>query len=227
MLECTGTPPRSLDTTPPAALAPPAHNQGAPVTPSPVVTGKNKNATTRVAPLSNGCLGDVSLGDRLEERNPESEGDSRVEGTDVSSLASTESRMPRPLARNVVVEFGDTVGERATRAALNRAAAFGEGRIDPRAVVAVEREALAELQNPRLVSYSPYTIVVTSRHTSKECCFLRRRRLLNPRNHRSAVYCSHDLYNLPLWKDPCSSASRVLVYPSPVRMEDNGLPPLN
>ncbi|CAM9454807.1 unnamed protein product, partial [Pylaiella littoralis] len=151
MLECTGTPPRSLDTTPPAALAPPAHNQGASFTPSPVVTGKNKNATARVAPLSDGCLGDVPLGDRLEERNPESEGDSRVEGTDVSSLASTESRMPRPLARNVVVEFGDTVGERATRAALNRAAAFGEGRIDPRAIVSVEREALAKLQNPRLV----------------------------------------------------------------------------
>lgn len=156
MLECTGATPRPLDTSPPAALAPPTHVQGAPVAPPPVVTGNNKKATARVAPLSDDCVGDIPLGDHLGERKQELEDGSRMEGTDVSSLAFTESHIPRPLARNVVIEFGDIVGERATRAALNRAAAFGEERIDPRAVVGVEREAIAKLQNPRLVSFRPY-----------------------------------------------------------------------
>lgn len=156
MLECTGATPHPLDTSPPAALAPPTHDQGAPVAPPPVVTGINKKAAARVAPLSDGCVGNVPLGDHLDERKQKLADGSRTEGTDVSSLASTGSHIPRPLARNVVIEFGDIVGERATRAALNRAAAFGEGRIDPRAVVAVEREAIAKLQNPRLVSFHPY-----------------------------------------------------------------------
>lgn len=151
MLECTGTTPRPLDTSPPAALARPSYNQAA-VAPPPVVTRNTDKVTTGVAPLSGGCLADVVLEDHLHERIPESECGTRMEGTDVSSLASTGGHTLRPLARNVVLEFGDTVGERATRATLNRAAAFGEERIDPRAVVAVEREAIAKLQNPRLVS---------------------------------------------------------------------------
>lgn len=135
MLECTGATPRSLDTSAPAPLELPT----------------TINETAAVAPLSDACLGTVSLEDHLGERASETEDGSRTEGTDVSALASTEVPMPRPLARNVTLEFGDIVGERATRAALNRAAAIGEGRIDPRAVVAVERAAIAKLQNPRVV----------------------------------------------------------------------------
>ena len=135
MLECTGATPRSLDTSPPAPLGVPATTIEA----------------AAVAPLSDARLRAVSLEDHLGERTSETEDGSRTEGTDVSPLASTESPMPRPLARNVTLEFGDSVGERATRAALNRAAAIGEGRIDPRAVVAVERAAMAKLQNPRVV----------------------------------------------------------------------------
>lgn len=104
-----------------------------------------------MAPLSDACLGVVSLEEHLEGQASETDDGSRTEGTDVSALASTADPRPRPLARNVTLEFGDIVGERATRAALNRAAAVGEGRIDPRAVVTVERAALAKLQNPRLV----------------------------------------------------------------------------
>eukprot|EP00903_Cladosiphon_okamuranus_P016097 g14858.t2 len=104
-----------------------------------------------VAPLSDASLGVVSLEDHLGGRTSETQDGSRTEGIDVGALASTEGPMPRPLARNVTLEFGDAVGERATRAALNRAVAIGEGRIDPRAVVAVERAAMAKLQNPRVV----------------------------------------------------------------------------
>lgn len=146
MLECTGATPRSLDTSPPAPLGLAAHSPNTPATSPPTI-----NDTAAVAPLSDGCLGAVSLEDHLGERTSEAGDGSQTEGTDVSALASTELPMPRPLARNVVLEFGDIVGERATRAVLNRAAAIGEGRIDPRAVVAVERAAIAKLQNPRVV----------------------------------------------------------------------------
>lgn len=141
MLECTGVTPRSLDISPPAPLGLPTYGPNTPA----------HNDTVAVAPLSDGCLGDISLEDHLGEGTSETEDGSRTEGTDVSALASTEVPMPHPLARNVTLEFGDIVGERATRAALNRAAAIGEGRIDPRAVVAVERAAIAKLQNPRVV----------------------------------------------------------------------------
>lgn len=146
MLECTGATPRSLDSSPPAPLGLPTHSANIPDTSPP--TNSEKAA---VAPLSDACLGAVSPEDHLGERTSDTEDGSRAEGTDVSALASTVGPMPRPLARNVTLEFGDFVGERATRAALNRAAAIGEGRIDPRAVVAVEREAIAKLQNPRVV----------------------------------------------------------------------------
>eukprot|EP00752_Nemacystus_decipiens_P011329 g10067.t1 len=135
MLECTGATPRSLDTSPPAPLS----------------RATTINETTAVAPLSDACLGAVSLEDHLGERTSDTEDGSLTEGTDVSAFASTEGPMSCPLARNVTLEFGDFVGERVTRAALNRAAAIGEGRIDPRAVVAVERAAIAKLQNPRVV----------------------------------------------------------------------------
>lgn len=146
MLECTGATPRALDTSPPAPLGLPAYSPNSPATSPPTI-----NKTAAVAPLSDAYLGAVSLADHLGERTSETEDGSRTEATDVSALASTQVPMPRPLARNVTLEFGDTVGERATRAALNRAAAVGEGRIDPRAVVAVERAAIAKLQNPRVV----------------------------------------------------------------------------
>lgn len=139
MLECTRATPRSLDTSPPAPLELRAT--------SPPIS----NETAAVAPLSDGCLGAVSLEEHFGKRTSETGDGSRTEGTEVSAFASTEGPMPQPLARNVTLEFGDVVGERATRAAVNRAAATGEGRIDPRAVVAVERAAMAKLQNPRVV----------------------------------------------------------------------------
>lgn len=83
-------------------------------------------------------------------------GDTRIEqlteGTDSGALAAREDTMQPPLPRNLVLEFGDLVGKRAACGTLNRAAAFGESRVDPRALVAVERAAIEKLQNPRLVS---------------------------------------------------------------------------
>ncbi len=156
MLECTGATPRPLDTSPPTPLAPPTHGQTARVAPPPTIAGSDNSETTAVAPISDGCLGTAALADHVREREPLPEAggddDSQTEGTEVSALASTEGPVPRPLARNMTLEFGDVIGEKATRAALNRAAAIGEGRIDPRAVVAVGRAAVAKLQNPRVVS---------------------------------------------------------------------------
>ncbi|CAM9091877.1 unnamed protein product [Ectocarpus fasciculatus] len=148
MLECTGVTPRPLDTSPPAPLSPPAcRTNNAPAS---VVVGNNHKAIVQVAPPSNESLGSGPE-DALKERVPEMGDDLQTQGTDVSTLASTDS-VPIPhLSRNVVLEFGDLIGERVARSALNRAAAFGEGRVDPRAVVAVERAAVAKLQNPRVV----------------------------------------------------------------------------
>lgn len=149
MLECTGVTPRPLDTSPPAPLSPPACRKNN--APASVVVDNNYKAIVQVAPPSNESLGSGPE-DALKERVPEVGDDLQTQGTDVSTLASTDS-VPIPhLSRNVVLEFGDLIGERVARATLNRAAAFGEGRVDPRAVVAVERAAVAKLQNPRVVS---------------------------------------------------------------------------
>lgn len=166
MLECTGATPRPLDTSPPTPLAPPTQSQNAPVLPPPTIAGSINSETRAVAPLSDGCLGtaaDLGLAGHAREPPPQplpdeagGEDDSQTVGTDVSALASTDGPTPRPrprpMTRNVTLEFGDVIGEKATRAALNRAAAIGEGRVDPRAVVAVGRAAVAKLQNPRVVS---------------------------------------------------------------------------
>ncbi|CAM9610698.1 unnamed protein product, partial [Choristocarpus tenellus] len=56
------------------------------------------------------------------------------------------------MPRNVVLDYGDRVGEHLVRGAVNQAAA-GEGRIDPRALVAVERASLARLQCPRVIGH--------------------------------------------------------------------------
>ena len=154
MLECTGATPRPLDNSPPTPLVPLTHSENAPLNPPPTMVGSKDSETTAVAPLSDGCVGTVPLGDHVREQSSEAgaDDDSKTEGTDVSALASTEGPMPRPLPRNMTLEFGDVIGEKATRAALNRAAAIGERRIDPRAVVAVGRAAVAKLQNPRVAS---------------------------------------------------------------------------
>lgn len=153
MLEYTGVIPHPLDVSPPAALAPRACSRIASFALPSMSINQNGNTTpSTMAPLADGCLGNDLLSANLEDRQAESGDDSWTEGTDISALASTDYPAPYPLARNAVVEFGDIVGERATRAALNRAAAFGEERVDPRAVVALERAAIAKLQNPRVVS---------------------------------------------------------------------------
>ncbi|CAM9950707.1 unnamed protein product, partial [Ectocarpus sp. 12 AP-2014] len=147
MLECTGATPRPLDTSPPAPLSPRAcRKKNAPAS---LVVGSKYRAPTPVAPPSNERLGSGPE-DTLQERVPEIGDDLQTQGTDVSTLASTDSPIPH-LSRNLVLEFGDLIGERVARAALNRAAVFGEERVDPRAVVAVERAAVAKLQNPRVV----------------------------------------------------------------------------
>ncbi|CAM9405657.1 unnamed protein product [Ectocarpus sp. 4 AP-2014] len=147
MLECTGATPRPLDTSPPTPLSPHARRKNN--APASVVVGSNYKAPTPVAPPSNERLGSGPEA-TLKERVPEIGDDVQTQGTDVSTLASTDSSIPH-LSRNVVLEFGDLIGERVARAALNRAAVFGEERVDPRAVVAVERAAVAKLQNPRVV----------------------------------------------------------------------------
>lgn len=129
--------------------------------------GSNYKAPTQVAPPSNERLGSGPE-DTLKERVPEIGDDLQTQGTDVSTLASTDSPIP-PLARNVVLEFGDLIGERVARAALNRAAAFGEERVDPRAVVAVERAAVAKLQNPRVVSGTQRVVNSLSHRTFRSC----------------------------------------------------------
>lgn len=57
-----------------------------------------------------------------------------------------------PMSRNTVLEYGDFAGERAVREVLNYNGSFGEGRLDPREAVNIERAATDKLQNPRLVS---------------------------------------------------------------------------
>lgn len=155
MLECTGATPHPLDTSPPPPLSPRACRINN--APTSVVVGSNYKATAQMAPPSNECLGSGAE-DTLKERVPEIGDDLQTQGTDVSTLASIDSPIPH-LTRNVVLEFGDLIGERVTRAALNRAAACGEERVDPRAVVAVERAAVAKLQNPRVVSRARWSTV--------------------------------------------------------------------
>lgn len=70
-------------------------------------------------------------------------------------LAVTRSAPPMP--RNVVLEYGDFAGERAVRGVLNCDESFGEGRLDPREAVDIERAATDKLQNPRLVSEPWYS----------------------------------------------------------------------
>lgn len=161
MLECTGAAPRSLSTTPPAPLAP-AHISSAVVPPSCIAS--EHNATT--LPLKNGCLDPptsvktdtASVVSSADNVTPASESvgsrtERRTEGGDPVTLSAREiATPPPPLPRNLVLEFGDFAGKRAVCGTLNRAAAFGESRVDPRAVVAVERAAIEKLQNPRLVS---------------------------------------------------------------------------
>ncbi|CAM9413076.1 unnamed protein product, partial [Hapterophycus canaliculatus] len=150
--ECTGATPRTLDVSPPAPVAPREYSRITCAAPLPMnVSGNGKTTASMVAPPSAECLGHALLNVNLEGQQEESTDDTWTEGTNVSALASTENPPPSPLARNAVVEFGDIVGERATRSALNLAAAFGEKRVDPRTVIALERAAIAKLQNPRLV----------------------------------------------------------------------------
>ncbi|CAN0080547.1 unnamed protein product, partial [Scytosiphon promiscuus] len=175
MLDYTGTIPRPLDVTPPATLPPRANSRiTSNAAPSMNVKRYSKTTASTAAPLADGCLGHALLSVNLDAQQTESGDDSWTEGTDVSTLAFTENLPQCALARNVVVEFGDTVGERATRSALNRAAAFGETRVDPRAVVALERAALAKLQNPRLVGQGalPHVPERTDKDRETEQCEL-------------------------------------------------------
>ncbi|CAM9323251.1 unnamed protein product, partial [Discosporangium mesarthrocarpum] len=54
------------------------------------------------------------------------------------------------MPRNVVLNHGDRIGGRVVRGSMERAAA-GEGRVDPRELVKVERTYISRLQHPRLV----------------------------------------------------------------------------
>ena len=173
MLERTGAAPRSLNTSPPAPLGS-AHGSRAPVPPSSVASARNATGPL----LINGCL-DPSARTKADTASVTSSADNPTPGllpsesgcsgraerlTDragpVALSAKREMAMPTPppppppppLPRNLVLEFGDFVGKRTACGTLNRAAAFGESRVDPRVVVAVERAAMEKLQNPRLVS---------------------------------------------------------------------------
>lgn len=155
MLECTGAVPCPLDTCPPGPLA----DLSSPNTSLSSLVDGQKDAVPP-APLADQCLGQTktvgNVSNTPSPREPVGQPLMSGDSESVSTLAARTGdsvaprRMP-PLPRNVVLEFGDCVGERVTRVAMNRAAA-GEERVDPRAVVAVERAALAKLQNPRLVS---------------------------------------------------------------------------
>lgn len=155
MLECTGAVPCPLDTCPPASLADSSSSN----TSLSFLVGGQKDAVPS-APLADQCLGQTKTVGNVSNTpsSRESVGQPLISGDSesVSTLAARtgDSLAPRrmpPLPRNVVLDFGDCVGERVTRIAMNRAAA-GEERVDPRAVVAVERAAMAKLRNPRLVS---------------------------------------------------------------------------
>lgn len=188
MLECTGAPPRSLSTSPPAPLGPAYYSSSGtpasrpPPPPSSIASERNnatmtllKNGCLDAPTLKNGCLDPstrmtktdtpslTSSADNLTSTPTTLEsGGSRTErpteGEDPVILSAREITRPHPppphlpLPRNLVLDFGDFVGKRGACGTLNRAAAFGESRVDPRAVVAVERAAIEMLQNPRLVS---------------------------------------------------------------------------
>lgn len=138
MLECTGIKSQPLDTSPPAPLAGPS------------------DSSADVAPLHDGCVGGpnpemVSSACHPKDTVPRASGEDSTNGDTTMSTVTHSQGMIPALPRNIILEYGDHVGERATRGALNRAAASGEDRVDPRPIVAVERAALAKLRNPRLV----------------------------------------------------------------------------
>lgn len=156
MVGSTGTIPCPLDSSQPASLA--ANSSNACL--ASLLVGNSAVS----APISDDCLGSkfrgknhsVPLGENSVSEMSES-GASKNGGADNTSLAPTELPV-HPIPRNAILEFGDFIGERAIRGALNRAASFGEGRVDPRAVVAIERKAIAKLRNPRLVSDTSFIL---------------------------------------------------------------------
>lgn len=158
MLECTGTDPRPLDTRPPAPVnvSYSRSNSNAFIAPSSASVGRfNK----RTAPFADRSVGEViPATDSLVLRGEPSSRSPRLESYNIhregkSTLASSVPRVPAhiPLSRNLVLDYGDYVGERAVRGALNRSARSAADRVDPRSVISVERSAVMKLQNPRLV----------------------------------------------------------------------------
>lgn len=163
MLEYTGAAPRSIKVSPPAPLAPPADASKACHDSSGVTT---KSAA---APPSDGWAGNSSSpavrspvpSGEAEMRRASGSGCSKADSMGGTTFECTEVPAPA-FPRNLILEYGDFVGERATRAALNMAANFGEERVDPRAVVGVERAAIAKLQNPRLVGGACVRVAVVA-----------------------------------------------------------------
>lgn len=173
MLDCTGTRPKSLETSPPAPLQISCSSNSSDECVTFSVASVHSNGS---APVSDGFLAPTVHGSdstafhgRILPTVPAESAPNNADAASVSTLASSGActAAPSPPSRNLVIEFGDYAGERVTRSALSRAAASSADRVDPRAVVSVERSAISKLQNPRLVSIGDRLVSLVTRFASK------------------------------------------------------------